>query len=513
MAMPAGGRGGLRVLFVSAEAFPLAKTGGLADVCSALPATLAELGVDIRIMIPGYPSALDALRGKRVVHRYVDAASGLDCRLVAGQMPDSGLPVLLLDCPDLFRRGGGLYQDGSGADWRDNHRRFAALCAAAARVALGETRLAWRPDIVHGNDWHAGPLSALLRQSGAARPKTVLTIHNLAFQGLFPLEIFPDLGLAADALSPDGMEFYGRLSFLKAGIRYSDRLTTVSPTYAREILTPELGCGLEGLLRSREADLVGILNGVDYRVWCPSRDSELPSRYTPDALQGKIACKAALQQEMGLPAAPDAPLMIYVNRLTHQKMADVVLQAIPAALSTGAQIVVHGAGDRAYEDAFAELARQHPDQLRAPIGYHESLAHRLHAGADIALTPSRFEPCGLTTMYAMRYGALPVTRRVGGLADTVRDADAGAQDGTTSVQDGTGFLFDTASANELAACMRRAVEWYGNDSIWQPLQRRAMRRDFGWERSARRYLALYEALMADKPAAIAERAPALSSAA
>lgn len=508
MKMPVGAPTRLRVLFVCSEAFPLAKSGGLADVCSALPATLAELGVDIRIMVPAYPSALDGLRRKRIVDSYVDAASGLDCRLVAGNMPDSGLPVLLLDCPDLFRRGGGLYQDGGGADWRDNHRRFAALCAGAARVALGRTPLAWRPDIVHGNDWHTGPLPALLRESGEARPRTVLTIHNLAFQGLFPLEAFPELGLAADALSPDGMEFYGRLSFLKAGISYSDRLTTVSPNYAREILTAEHGCGLEGLLRRREADLVGILNGVDYRVWCPSRDSELPSRYTPDALQGKAACKAALQQEMGLPVAPDAPLMIYVNRLTHQKMADVLLEALPAAVSTGAQIVIHGAGERSYEDEFADLARRHPDQVRTRIGYHEGLAHRLHAGADIALTPSRFEPCGLTTMYAMRYGALPVTRRVGGLADTVRDADADL----AAAPDGTGFLFDAASADELAACMRRAVERYGNDAAWQPLQRRAMRRDFGWERSARRYLALYEALMADAPEA-SEPAPALSSAA
>jgi starch synthase len=510
-----GGRRVPRVLFVSSEAYPLAKSGGLADVCSALPATLAGLGVDIRIMIPGYPSALDSLRGKHIVETYRDTASGLDCRLAAGLMPDSGLPVLLLDCPALFRRDGGLYQDGGGADWRDNHRRFAALCAAAARVALGRTGLAWRPDIVHGNDWHTGPLFALLRQSGAARPKTVLTIHNLAFQGIFPLDVFPDLGLAAESLSPDGMEFYGQLSFLKAGIRYSDRITTVSPNYAREILTAEQGCGLEGLLRSREADLVGILNGVDYGVWCPSTDTELPWRYTPDALQGKIACKEALQQEMGLPVAPDAPLMIYVNRLTHQKMADVLLQAIPAAVATGAQIIVHGAGDRAYEESFADLARRHPTQIQARIGYHESLAHRLHAGADIALTPSRFEPCGLTTMYAMRYGALPVTRRVGGLADTVRDADAQAQgqDGAPGAPDGTGFLFEAASANELAACMRRAVDWYGNDAIWQPLQRRAMRRDFGWERSAHRYLALYEALMADAPAAASEQAPALSSAA
>src|SRR5260221_11642108 len=222
-------------------------------------------------MIPGYPQALDALRRKHVVEKYNDAASGRDCRLVAGHMPDWGLPVLLLDCPELFRRDGGLYQDSSGVDWRDNHRRFAALCRAAARVALGHTRLAWRPDIVHGNDWHTGPLSALLRQSGAARPKTVLTIHNLAFQGIFPLDVFPDLGLAAEALSPEGIEFYGQLSFLKAGIRYSDRLTTVSPSYAREILTPELGCGFGCRLCPRRAALVWILYGVTYQVCGPPK--------------------------------------------------------------------------------------------------------------------------------------------------------------------------------------------------------------------------------------------------
>ncbi|MBV9522466.1 MAG: glycogen synthase GlgA, partial [Alphaproteobacteria bacterium] len=486
----------------SAESFPLAKTGGLGDVCSALPAALAQLGADVRLMIPAYPQALDTILHKRVVAEFSNLLGEPGCRLLAGYMPDSRLPVLLMDVPQLFRRAGGLYQDADGQDWRDNHRRFAVLCHAAAQVALGSVLPGWRPDIVHANDWHTGLLPALLRQGGPGAPKSVFTIHNLAFQGNFPTQVFPELGLAAETLSPEGLEFYGQVSFLKAGIRYSDRLTTVSPSYAREILTPEHGCGLEGLLRRRAADLVGILNGVNYDIWCPSRDAELPRQYTPDELSGKEACKAALQQEAGLPERPEAPLMIFVNRLTHQKMADIVLEGIPAAAAAGAQIIVHGEGDRAFEAGFIALARQFPEQVVTRIGYAEPLAHRMHAGADIALTPSRFEPCGLTTMYAMRYGAVPVTRSVGGLADTVRDADC-AREGMAH---GTGFVFDEPSVEELASCMRRAIQRFADGEAWRPLQRRAMKRDFGWERSARRYFAVYEGVLASKapaPAAVA----------
>ncbi|MDB5410474.1 MAG: glycogen synthase GlgA, partial [Rhodospirillales bacterium] len=307
------------------------------------------------------------------------------------------------------------------------------------------------------------------------------------FQGNFPLQVFADLGLPPEAGTPEGIEFYGQLSFMKSGIRYADRLTTVSPTYASEIMTPEHGCGLEGLLRSRAADLTGILNGVDYDIWCPSKDAELPQQYTADALAGKNACKAALQQELGLPQSPDAPLMIFVNRLTHQKMADVVLEGLPAAVAKGAQIVIHGEGERHFEKGFLEMAAQFPQQIATRIGYTETLAHRLNAAADISLTPSRFEPCGLTTMYAMRYGAMPLTRPVGGLADTVQDAGRTHGD----YAQGTGFVFEKASAGELASCMQRAMDWYGNADAWRPLQRRAMKRDFGWERSAQRYLALY----------------------
>ncbi len=478
-----------RVLFASAEAFPIAKTGGLGDVCGALPAMLARLGVDVRLMVPGYPAALDMVSDPRPLERFADPILG-GGRLVSGYMPDSGLPVLVFDAPPFFQRPGGLYQDAVGQDWSDNHRRFAAFSHAVARVGLG--CLPWRPDIIHANDWHTGLVPAILQQSSTVRPKTVFTAHNLAFQGNFPLEISGEIGLRNEMVSPDGVEFYGRVSFLKAGLRYSDRITTVSPNYAREILTPEHGCGMEGLLQARRRDLLGILNGVDYDIWCPSKDVELPFRYTPEELGGKQACKSSLQEELGLSAKAETPLVIFVNRLTHQKMADVVIESIPALIAAGAQLVLHGDGEREIEAKLGELCVHYSGRLAVRLGYGEALAHRLHAGADLALTPARFEPCGLTTMYAMRYGAIPITRKVGGLADTVENA----QQADDQERGGTGFVFEEANAEELTSSVYRAIDWYRNDAASRPLQRRAMRRDFGWERSAQRYLALYRQVLA-----------------
>ena len=476
--MPPQSELGPRVLFVAAEAFPLAKTGGLADVCGALPSALARLGVEIVSMIPGYPQALDATIAKESVG---ELDLPLANRLVAGISPLTGLPVLLFDCPVLFRRGGTLYQDSDGEDWRDNDRRFSFFCQAAAQVALGRTPLV-APDIVHAHDWHAGLVPTLLRLAGRHRPRTVFTIHNLAFQGNFPLEAFRDLGLPGEVLSSDGIEFFGRGSFVKAGIRYSDRLTTVSLTYAREILTPEHGCGMDGLLRSRSRDLVGILNGIDHEIWDPAVDAALPVRYSADDLLGKDACKSDLREALGLEHDSCAPLMIYVNRLTHQKMADVVLDALPRLVESGAQLVVHGSGEAAFEAAFTAAAATHPGQVAVRLGYSESLAHRIIAAADVSLTPSRFEPCGLTTMYAMRYGAVPVTRKVGGLADTVSDVQ------TTS---GTGFVFEGGRAQDLLVGIGRALARYERREAWVGLQHRAMKRDFGWERSAARYREIY----------------------
>jgi starch synthase len=482
-----GGDHGLPVLFVTPEAFPLAKTGGLADVCGALPAALRDLGVDLRLMLPGYPQALDAAIDKHIIADLPDLCRGGTCRLIGGRAPRSDIPIILFDCPALFRRDGGLYQNDSGADWSDNHRRFALFCRAAAAVAMGEAGLPWRPALVHANDWHTGLIPAFLHFRGTARPRTVFTIHNLAFQGNFPLELFPTLGLPEAALSSDGLEFYGQISFLKAGLRYSDRLTTVSPNYAREILSPEHGCGLDGLLRSRTGDLVGILNGIDYSVWNPAIDAALPHAYDADDLSGKDACKAALCAEMGLTPDPAAPLLIYVNRLTNQKMADVVLEGLSRVVGVGAQVIVHGRGEHGLEQGFSQLARHHHGRMKVELGYREDLAHRLNAGADLSLTPSRFEPCGLTTMYAMCYGALPVSRAVGGVSDTVQDADVSASRETH----GTGFLFEAANVRALERCIDRALAWYRDKDRWQRLQRSAMKRDFRWERSARRYLALY----------------------
>jgi len=476
-----------RVLFVSAEIFPLAKTGGLADVSAALPAALSKDGIDIRLMMPGYPSALDLAERKKVVAHFDDGF--LSGRLIRGRMPNTGMIVYLYDDPALYRRAGSLYADQAGREWPDNHIRYAHLCHAAARVAFGCLDLInWTPDVVHANDWHTGLLPALLSAQRGEGPGSVFTIHNMAFQGNFPLSVARELNLPAELQTAEGMEFYGKLSFLKAALRYSDRLTTVSPNYAREILTPQFGCGLDGLLRSRSHELTGILNGVDYEIWDPSVDTALTEQYTAGNLAGKDACKATIQDQFGL-TRTDKPLLIYVNRLTQQKMADVLLCALPAILSQGTQIIVHGQGDKALEASFVEASRSYEGQFAVRIGYEETLARRLHAGADMSLTASRFEPCGLTTMYAMRYGALPVTRAVGGLADTVVDPDGPAAD-TLS---GTGFLFEEETPQAMSNCVERASRWFRR-AEWPALQQSAMKRDFRWKHSAQSYFDVYRNL-------------------
>jgi len=323
-------------------------------------------------------------------------------------MPRSGLRLWLVDCPALFGRPGGPYRGPDGAEWPDNARRFALFCRAAAIALDGVLPGSWRSDVVHANDWHTGLLLALLQTAGDRRPVTVFTIHNLAYQGLFPPDVLPELGLRGDPFTPDGIEFHGRISFHKAGIRYADRVTTVSPTYAREILCPELGSGLDGLLRHRRGALSGILNGVDTRVWDPRTDPHIAAHYSLRDLSGKRACKEPLRRELGLDGAPEElPLLAFVGRLAHQKMADVVLDALPAILACGVQLTVLGDGDRALEVGFEEAARRHPGRIAARA-YDEALAHRVLAGADMLLHPSRFEPCGLTPLYALRYGTVPV---------------------------------------------------------------------------------------------------------
>jgi starch synthase len=481
---------------VAAEIYPLAKTGGLADVVAALAKALAEFGTDVRLLMPGYPSARAQILAPRLVCECGPIAGSAAPRLIAGQLPGTGLPLWLLDCPELFSRPGSPYADRQGREWPDNARRFAALCGAAVRIARGEAGIDWRPDVVHCHDWHAGPIPMWLESAPPPRPRTVFTIHNAAFAGTCSIDTARDLGVPASALGVEGAEFYGNFSFLKAGIRYADKLTTVSPTYAREICTPEFGCGLDGLLRARSADLVGIMNGIDRELWNPAGDPHLAQRYARADCGGKDACKAELQRALGLEVDADAPLAIFVSRITQQKMADVLLQQLPELMrrTPRMQFAMLGRGDPELEAGFSQLQEGFRGRAAVRIDYTEPLAHQLHAGGDLLLHGSRFEPCGLAQLYAMRYGTLPVVRRVGGLADSVTDADA-------NDRAPTGFVFDEPSGSALNAAVQRGVGTYQSDPArWRVLQHNAMTTEFGWSRSARDYAALFRAARTRAPA-------------
>jgi starch synthase len=405
-------------------------------------------------------------------------------------MPDSEVPAYVLDAPQLYDRPGSPYGGPDGTDWPDNHRRFGLLGWAAARFADGAADGGWRPDIVHAHDWHAGLAPAYLAARGGYRAASVFTVHNLAYQGLFPADRFAELALPPGFFAMDGVEFHGQLSFMKAGLFYADRLTTVSPTYATEIQQPEQGCGLEGMLASRRGALSGILNGVDYRIWDPVVDPLLTAPYGPADLAGKAVDKAALQQAVGLAPRPDALLFGVVSRLTAQKGLDLVLGALAEIVGAGGQLVLLGTGDAQLEEAFVAFAASHPTEVAVKIGYDEAFAHRIFGGADIILVPSRFEPCGLTQLYGLRYGTLPLVRRVGGLADTVVDADDAALAAGTA----TGFAFRDATAAALLEAAGRAFALHRRPAVWTRLQRQAMSRDFGWPAAAARYLELYRQL-------------------
>ena len=481
---------------MAAEIYPLAKTGGLADVVSALAKALAEFDTEVRLLMPAYPPALEQIAAPRLESECGALAGGAAPRLLAGRMPESGLPVWLLDCPELFRRPGSPYADEHGRDWPDNARRFAALSEAAVRIARGQTGIDWRPDVVHCHDWHAGLVPMWLHFAPQPRPRSVFTIHNAAFAGKFSLAAARGLGVPPAALGMDGAEFYGDFSFLKAGIRYADKITTVSPTYAREICTPEFGCGLDGLLRARSADLVGIMNGIDSDLWNPASDPHLARRYARADCGGKDACKAELQRSLGLRVDADAPLAIFVSRITQQKMADVLLQHLPDLMRRvpRMQFAMLGRGEPDLEAGFSRMQDALPGRAAVRIDYTEPMAHRLHAGGDMLLHGSRFEPCGLVQLYAMRYGTVPVVRRVGGLADSVTDADE-------EHPVPTGFVFDEPSGGALMSAVERGVGTYRSDPArWRGLQRNAMASDFGWSRSARDYAALFGAAQAQAPA-------------
>ena len=485
----------MKVLQAAAEAVPLVKTGGLADVVGALPDALTRAGVASRLLLPGFAAVRAALKDPRVVAALPCPWGAAAPRLVAGRLkPFGDAPAYVVVAPDLYERPGGPYADSTGAAWPDNHRRFAPLAWAARTLARGADAR-WRPDVVHAHDWHAGLVPAALAHAGLPAA-SVMTVHNLAYQGLFPAQTFLDLDLPAAAWSIEGLEFWGQVSFMKAGLQHAQAISTVSPRYAQEVQQAALGCGLDGVLRAHPGGVTGILNGVDYGVWHPSIDLHVPQRFDASDLRGKAVCKAQLQREHGLRGDGRAMLMAVVSRLTSQKGLDLLLQGLPQALAGGAQLVVLGQGDADLEAGFAAAVRAYPGQVALLRAHDEALAHQIFAAADLVLVPSRFEPCGLTQLYAMAYGALPLVHHVGGLADTVVDATLEALEDDQA----TGLAFHRFDVQAFEAAMRRAQLLWTRPAQWAQVQQRAMTQRFDWDRAARAYVALYGQAIARRQA-------------
>ena len=476
-----------KVLFVASEAYPLMKTGGLGDVCGSLPAALGSLGCDVRLLIPGYRDARARAGGFEPVTHLQPPLFQHHITLLEGSLPDKRVKVWLVDYPPAYDRPGNPYHDPYGNAWYDNAARFALLARTAVALALGRTNLSWRPDIVHCHDWQTGLVPALLAQE-KHRPVTVFTIHNLSYQGLFPHDTFTALGLPDTLWSSETLEFHGALSFIKGGVACADRLTTVSPTYAREIRSPEFGCGLDDVLRRRSNSLTGILNGIDTVEWDPAHDAHLSKPYSARGLRNKLANKIALQNEFGLPPDPDTPVIGMVGRLVYQKGIDLLLGAIPKLIGMPLQMVILGSGETRYENALSNAAAHAGDRLAMRAGYDEALAHRIVAGSDMILMPSRFEPCGLNQLYSLRYGTVPIVRWIGGLADTVVDATPANLNAGTA----TGFVFSPAEPAALVAAVARALDGYRNSRQWRKLALNGMHQDFSWRKSADAYIKLYE---------------------
>ncbi len=477
----------MRILHVAAELFPLIKTGGLADVVAALPPAQVAAGADVRVLLPGLPAVLAGVTIQHTVCTFGPAFGAAQVHLRLVRLPDTGLHAYVIDAPFLYRRAGNPYQAPDGSGWADNLQRFALLGWVGAQLAAGGLDPAWAPEVVHAHDWHAALAPAYLAARPGPRPLTVFTVHNLAYQGTFDGALFAQLGLPPGFFQIDGLEFHGLLSFMKAGLRYADCITTVSPTYAREIALPEFGWGLDGVVRDRASCLWGVLNGVDTTLWDPATDPALVANYDMHDPDGKARCKMALQQELGLAVMPDVPLFAVVSRLSEQKGLDLVLQGLAPLLESGAQFALLGSGDGWLEQGFAAAAAAHPGVMAVRLGFDEALSHRIMAGADVLLVPSRFEPCGLTQLYALRYGTLPLVRRTGGLADTV--VDAGAEQCAQGIA--TGFVFSHATVADWLEASRRAQHLYRQPAAWQAVVRAAMQQHFSWDNAARQYLSLY----------------------
>ena len=481
----------IRVLSVASEIYPLIKTGGLADVVGALPIALKAEQVDTCTLVPGYPAVLNFLRRATSVLEWTHFFGG-KARLLKGAHDE--LDLFVLDAPHLFARPGNPYVSAEGIDWPDNGTRFAALARTAADIGLGAVST-FVPDVVHAHDWQAGLAPAYLRFSHRRVPGTIMTVHNLAYQGKFPRDMLSEFGLPAEAFAIDGVEYYGGIGFLKAGLRLADRITTVSPTYAKDIQTDEGGMGLGGLLRERAGDLRGILNGIDTSVWNPSTDPHIAKRYDADDLESRTANKLALQQRLGLEVAPDAFLLGVISRMSWQKGLDLLFENVPTILGEGMQLALLGTGDADLQDMYRAAAQANPGQIGVLIGYDEDLAHLIQAGADALVVPSRFEPCGLTQLCALRYGAVPTVSRVGGLEDTVVDADTPviAGDGET------GFKFAPVTTQNLADALRRAHATFRDKAAWRQIQQRGMSKDVSWRDRATRYADLYREIVGLRP--------------
>ncbi len=475
----------MQVLSVASEAYPIIKTGGLADVAGALPAALRAQGVQVRTLLPGYPAVLQALANPQTVLQESGYFGG-DARLLAGQA--GGLDVFVLDAPHLYGRPGNPYTRPDGQDWPDNPQRFAALAYAAALIGQGRVP-GYQPDVLHVHDWQTGLAPAYLALAGGARPATVFTVHNLAFQGQVPASLLAELRLPAAAYTADGVEYYGAIGMLKAGIRFADRVTTVSPTYAAEICTPAGGMGMDGLLRARAGALSGILNGIDTAVWDPQTDPHLPAPFGARSRARRAASKAALQARFRLDPSRATLLFGVVSRLSYQKGLDLLLACLPDLIAADAQLALIGAGDADLQDAFVAAQAAYPGRIGVQLGYDEAAAHLLQAGSDAVLVPSRFEPCGLTQLCALRYGAIPVVSRVGGLADTVIDANAAAL--TAGVA--TGVQFAPVTAEGLRGAISRVAALWRRPRMWSVVQLRAMQSEVGWGEPGRAYAEVYRA--------------------
>lgn len=484
----------MRILFVASEVSPLMKTGGLGDAVAGLAAALHRRGHDVRVLMPAYADTLARSAAVTEVTSYTPPPELQNSRLLALSPGAEEVPVWLLDAPGFSDRPGNPYTDDSGRPVTDNHLRFGALCRAAVAIAGGRALPGWQAELIHCHDWHAGlvPVYAMLERVPAA---TVFTVHNLGYHGRFPAAALQQLGLPPWLWHYSALEYHGDLSFIKGGLCFADQLTTVSPGYAGEILTPEYGEGLDGVLRARRDRLTGIVNGLDTVTWDPERDPCLDHHYSSARLAGKERCRQALCREFGLEEG-QAPLIAMVGRLTAQKGVDILLDALPSLMDEPLRLIVLGSGEHRYEQALREAALSRPGRMAVHMGYDEPLAHRLIAGTDMVLMPSRFEPCGLVQLQALRYGTVPVVRRTGGLADTVVDATTA----TVKAGSASGFCFEQASPGALVAGVRRAMNLYCDRDAWNALQRRGMEQDFSWTDSAGRYEHLYQRLVTGKPA-------------